>query len=179
MFTKQLRELERQAEVLEQNENVKVIRTSKIKNMLTIPTLGAYSNGSKFKKGTDIFFKKINGKYKAVPVGMDYVMMLEYVGDNWIVQVANSEDYENIYLSAIYVKDKGKGIGTELMNKILDYCDENGYKLYLHPFPLEYSGIKYNEKKALQAFYGLRDWYKSFDMLEQEDGYMIYNPKNK
>jgi GNAT superfamily N-acetyltransferase len=103
--------------------------------------------------------------------------MLEYVGDNWIVQVANSEDYENIYLSAIYVKDKGIGIGTELMNKILDYCDENGYKLYLHPFPLEYSGVKYNEKKALQAFYSLRDWYKSFDMLEQEDGYMVYNPK--
>ena len=156
---------------------MQVIRTSVIKDILTIPALGEYSNGAKFKKGTDLFFRKSNGKYKSTPVDMDYVMMLEYVGDNWVIQVANSEDYENLYLAAIYVKDKGKGIGTDLMNKILDYCDEKKLKLYLHPFPLEYSGRKFNEKKALNGFYALRDWYKSFDMIEQEDGYMVYTPK--
>ena len=88
-----------------------------------------------------------------------------------------SPDYENLYLAAIYVKDKGKGIGTDLMNKILDYCDEKGHKLYLHPFPLQYAKVKFNEKKVLQEFYKLRDWYKSFDMIEQEDGYMVYNPQ--
>ena len=176
MFTKQLRELERQAQVLEQNKDVKVVRTSQIKNILTIPSLGEYSNGSKFKKGTDLFFKKVNGKYKAVPVDMDYVMMLEYVGENWIVQVANSEDYENLYLSAIFVNQKGKNIGTDLMNKILDHCDENGYKCYLHPFPLEYSGDRYHQKRALIGFLRLRDWYNLFGFVEQADGYMVYTP---
>ena len=158
---------------------MQVVRTSVIKDILTIPALGEYSNGAKFKKGTDLFFKKVNGKYKSIPVDMDYVMMLEYVADNWVIQVANSNDYQNLYLAAIYVKDKGKGIGTDLMNKILDYCDEKGYKLYLHPYPLEYAKAKFNEKKALQGFYKLRDWYKSFDMIEQEDGYMVYTPINK
>jgi GNAT superfamily N-acetyltransferase len=155
---------------------MKLVKTSEIKNILTIPALGEYSNGTKFKNGTDLFFKKLNGKYKAVPVDMNYAMILEYVGDNWVIQLANSNDYENIYLSAINVKDKGKGIGTDLMNRILDYCDDNGYKLYLHPFPLDYSGIKFNYKNALNEFYKLRDWYKSFNMIEQSDGYMVYTP---
>ena len=60
------------------------------------------------------------------------------------------------------------------MNKILDHCDENGYNLYLHPFPLEYTKQNFDEKKALAGFYSLRDWYKSFDMVEQADGYMFY-----
>jgi GNAT superfamily N-acetyltransferase len=175
MLTKQLRELERQADVI---ENAKIVRTSEIFKILTIPSLGKYSGGDKFLKGTDLFFKKVNGKYKAVPVEMDYTMILNYVGDNWIVQVANSEDYENLYLSALLVKDKNKGIGTELMNKILDHCDENNYKCFLHPFPLEYSGNKYHQKKALLGFLRLRDWYKLFGFVEQTDGYMVYHPQN-
>lgn len=159
-------------------KSVKVVRTSEIFKILTIPSLGKYSSGDKFKKGTDLFFKKVNGKYKAVPVQMDYAMILNYVGDNWQVQLANSEDYENIYLSGIFVKDKNKGIGTELMNRILDHCDENGYKCYLHPFPLEYSGNKYHQKRALLGFLRLREWYKLFGFVEQADGYMVYYPQN-
>ena len=155
---------------------MQVVRTSIIKDILTIPALGEYSNGTKFKKGTELFFKKVNGKYKSIPVNMDYVMMLEYVGNNWVIQVTNSNDCKDLYLAAIHVKDKGKGIGTDLMNKILDHCDEKGHKLYLHPYPLEFSKAKSNEKKALQGFYKLRDWYKSFNMIEQEDGYMVYTP---
>lgn len=157
-------------------ENIKVVRTSELLEMLTIPSLGTYTSGDKFRSGTDLFFKKINGKYKAVPVDMNFAMILDYAGDNWRIQVANSEDYNNIYLAGIRVDDKSKGIGTDLMNKILDYCDENGYKCFLHPFPLEYTGVKYNPKKALLGFYRLKDWYESFDFLEQQDGYMVYTP---
>ena len=85
---------------------------------------------------------------------MDYVMVLEYVDKDWVIQLSNSEDYDNIYLAALFVKDKGKGIGTDLMNKILDYCDENNYKLYLHPFPLEYT-----KDKLIAVYYG-----NSFDL---------------
>ena len=156
---------------------MKVVRTSELLKMLSIPSLGTYSNGTKFLKGVERCFVKTGGKYKSVPVDMDYTMLLSYENDNSIVQLSNSEDYDNIYLAAIYVKNKGKGIGTELMNKILDYCDEYSYKLYLHPFPLEYTKDKFNEKKALPLFYKLRDWYKSFDMVETSDGYMVYNPQ--
>lgn len=155
----------------------KIVRTSEIFKRLTIPALGKFAGGDKFRKGTDLVFRKVNGKYKAFPVDMDIVMVLEYVGDNWVVQVANSDDYDNIYLAAIYVKDKGKGIGTKILNDILDHCDENGYKCYLHPFPLEFAKDKFNEKKALKGFYGLKSWYESFGFIEQSDGFMVYHPQ--
>lgn len=155
--------------------DLKVVKTSDILKILTIPSLGEYTNGSKFITATDLFFKKSNGKYKVAPTQLDIIMILEYSTDDWTIQVANSEDCNNLYLAGIRVKDKSKGTGTDLMNKILDYCDDNGYKCFLHPFPLEYSNTKFNQKKALLGFYRLRDWYKSFGFVEQEDGYMVYN----
>lgn len=156
---------------------MKVVRTSELFKMLSIPSLGKYSNGTKLRDGIEPYFVKENGKYVCKNKHMNYGMVLEYVGDNWVVQLSNSEDFENIYLAAIFVKDKGIGIGSDLMNKILDYCDEEGYKLYLHPFPLEYTKDNFNPKKALPLFYKLKEWYKSFDMIEGEDGYMVYHPK--
>lgn len=156
---------------------MKVVRTSELFKMLSIPALGKYSNGSKLRDGIEPYFVKENGKYVCRDKQMNYGMVLEYVGNNWVVQLSNSEDFENIYLAAIFVKDKGRGIGSDLMNKILDYCDENGYKLYLHPFPLEYTKDRFNPKKALPLFFKLKDWYKSFDMVEEEDGYMVYYPQ--
>jgi GNAT superfamily N-acetyltransferase len=156
---------------------MKVVRTSELLNMLSIPSLGTYTNGTKFIEGVERCFIKSGSKYKCVPVDMDYTMILTYETDKSVIQLSNSEDYENIYLAAIKVKDKGKGIGTELMNTILDYCDEHNYKLYLHPFPLEYTKDKFNLKKALPLFYKLRDWYKSFGMVETSDGYMVYEPQ--
>jgi GNAT superfamily N-acetyltransferase len=156
---------------------MRVVRTSEIFKILSIPALGKYSNGSKLRRGTEPYFVKENGKYVCKDKQMDYVMVLEYVGKDWVIQLSNSEDYDNIYLAALFVKDKGKGIGTDLMNKILDYCDKNNYKLYLHPFPLEYTKDKFNSKKALPLFYKLKDWYTSFNMVEQEDGYMVYHPQ--
>jgi GNAT superfamily N-acetyltransferase len=158
---------------------MKVVRTSVIKNILTIPALGEYSNGVKLRNGKEPYFVKQNGKYVCKQMEKDYVMVLEYSGKDWVIQISNSDDYENIYLAAINVTNKGKGIGTDLMNKILDHCDENGYNLYLHPFPLEYTKQNFDEKKALAGFYSLRDWYKSFDMVEQADGYMFYKSQNK
>ena len=155
---------------------MQVIRTSEILKMLTIPALGTYTNGRKFFNGNSKYFIKQNGKYKLKPLQHQFTMFLNYETDNWVVQVCESEDYKNIYLAGIYVFDKGKGIGTDLMIKILDYCDESGYKLYLHPFPPEYSKDKLNDKKALLRFYKLRDWYLSFGFIEQEDGYMVYLP---
>jgi hypothetical protein len=156
---------------------MKVVRTSELFNMLQIPALGKYTNGTKLHTGTERCFVKKGSKYKCIPVDMNYTMVLTYDTDNSQVTLCNSEDYENIYLASISVTDKGKGIGTNLLNIVLDYCDEKGYKLFLHPFPLEYTKEKFNLKKALPLFYKLRDWYKSFGFVEQEDGYMVYNPQ--
>ena len=156
---------------------MKVVRTSEIFNMLQIPALGKHSNGTKLRTGTEPCFVKERGKYMFMNKPMNYLIVLEYTNKDWIIQLSNSEDCDNIYLAAINVFDKGKGIGTELMNTILDHCDEIGKKLFLHPFPIEYTKEKYNPKKALNGFYRLRDWYKSFGMEEQSDGYMVYNPQ--
>lgn len=155
---------------------MKVVRTSELFKMLSIPSLGKYSNGTKLREGVEPYFVNKNGKYVCKDKEMNYGMVLEYVDKDWVVQLSNSEDYDNIYLAAIYVKDKGKGIGTDLMNKILDYCDDNNYKLYLHPFPLEYTKNNFNPKKALPLFFKLKDWYESFGLVEQKDGYMVYTP---
>jgi len=175
MLTKQLRELERQAEVLE--ENVKVVRTSELLKMLTIPALGQYTSGKKFFDGVTKFFVKKHGKYKLQPADFNFTMVIEYETNDWVVQLSESDDYKNIYLAGIYVFNKGKGIGTEVINKILDHCDEYGYKLYLHPFPIDYKKGYMSDKNALLEFYRLKDWYKSFDMVEEENGYMVYHPQ--
>jgi|LakMenE01Jun11ns_1017448.scaffolds.fasta_scaffold9548858_2 hypothetical protein len=158
---------------------MQVIRTSQILKMLTIPDLGTYSNGRKFIDGDTKIFVNQNGKYKSKSIELNFTMFLQYESKDWIVQISESEDMTNIYLAGIHVFNKSNGIGTEVMNKILDHCDNNGYKLYLHPFPPEYSKTKFNEKKALLRFYKLRDWYKSFGMEEQENGYMVYSPNKQ
>ena len=156
---------------------MQIIRTSELLKMLTIPELGKYTNGDKFFNAVSKCFVKKGKKYKLKPLTIQFTMFINYATDDWVIQVSESEDYKNIYLAGIYVINKGKGIGTDVMNKIFDYCDEKGYKLYLHPFPPEYSKENLNEKKALIRFYQLRDWYKSFGMIEQEDGYMVYHPQ--
>jgi GNAT superfamily N-acetyltransferase len=156
---------------------MEVIRTSQLLKMLTIPALGQYTSGKKFFDGISKCFIKKGDKYKLQPLHLGFTMFINYETDDWVIQLSESEDYKNIYLAGIYVFNKGKGIGTDVMNTILDYCDENNYKLYLHPFPPEFSKENLNEKKALLRFYKLRDWYKSFGMIEQEDGYMVYHPQ--
>jgi len=155
---------------------MKVIRTSEIVKLLTIPSLGTPTNGSKFKNADEPFFVKTFNGYKVKRKNMNFAIILSYENDDYAVALSNSDDMRNIYLAAIKVNKQGNGLGTELMNKILDHCDENGVKLYLHPFPLKYTKENFNEKKALPLFYRLRDWYKSFGLVEQADGYMVYNP---
>lgn len=157
---------------------MEVIRTSTLLKMLSIPALGKYTSGEKFFDGLTKCFVKSGKEYKLQPLDFHFTMFLNYETNDWVVQLSESEDYKNIYLAGIYVFNKGNGVGTDVLNKILDYCDENNYKLYLHPFPPEYSKDKLNEKKALARFYKLRDWYKSFGFVEQTDGYMIYYPQN-
>jgi GNAT superfamily N-acetyltransferase len=156
---------------------MEVIRTSQLLKMLTIPSLGKYTSGKKFFDGISKCFIKKGDKYKLQPLHLGFTMFINYETDDWVIQLSESEDYKNIYLAGIYVFNKGKGIGSNVMNTLLDYCDENNYKLYLHPFPPEFSKENLNEKKALLRFYKLRDWYKSFGMVEQQDGYMVYYPQ--
>ncbi len=156
---------------------MEVVRTSTLLKMLTIPALGEYTNGKKFFNGISKCFIKKGDRYKLEPLHLNFTMFISYETNDWVIQLSESEDCKNIYLAGIYVFNKGKGIGTELMNKILDYCDENNYKLYLHAFPPEFSKEKLNQKKALSRFYKLRDWYKCFNMVEQKDGYMVYHPQ--
>ena len=157
---------------------VKEVRTSELVKLLTIPALGQYTNGSKFEKGQEPYFVKTFSGYKAKFKNMNFAVILSYESDDYGIAVSNSEDFDNIYLAAIKVHKQGQGLGTELMNKILDHCDKNNVKLYLHPFPLEYTKENFNAKKALPLFYRLRDWYKSFGFVEQLDGYMVYYPNS-
>lgn len=40
---------------------------------------------------------------------------------------------DDIVLDSIIVGDKGKGLGTKAMNRLIDYADENGRRIILTP----------------------------------------------
>ena len=66
----------------------------------------------------------------------------------------------------IETKDKCKGMGSDIVNKVLDTADEMGVDVRVLPvdFDTEWSGLE-----PIQYLRRLREWYKSF-------GFKYYSP---
>ncbi len=61
------------------------------------------------------------------------------------------------------VQDKCKGLGSKVLNNILDICDELGFILKVLPINYEIpKGMYMTDKEYLKW---LREWYKSFDLI--------------
>lgn len=68
-------------------------------------------------------------------------------------------------------KPKGKGMGTIILNTILDAADELGLKIILCPIP---------QGKDAMSVTKLRQWYSEFDFKgNMFSPYMTYTPQNK
>jgi hypothetical protein len=83
-----------------------------------------------------------------------------------------SSSINTVELYILQVKDKGKGIGTEAMNQVLDVADGLGINVCLIP-----SGYQDRDDMAYHQF--LRSWYASFGFVSSPlSPIMTYKAKN-
>ena len=78
------------------------------------------------------------------------------------IDLTYNPKYDCIELWWLEINDKGNGLGTEIMNNILDIIDELGEKLYLTPVPFVTSGKYKTNMDYHNRFLKLRGWYESF-----------------
>tara|TARA_B100001939_G_C16870754_1_gene586281 strand:- start:566 stop:1042 length:477 start_codon:yes stop_codon:yes gene_type:complete len=72
----------------------------------------------------------------------------------------NKNTYELYWLEV--KNEKCKGVGTEILNHILDACEEHNVNLTLVPVPLEAKTWKENDSLTKR----LLNWYKSFGFIQ-------------
>ncbi len=88
----------------------------------------------------------------------------------------HSEDTVELY--KINVLRRGKGVGTDLMNQILDVSDRMGIKIKL--IPVDYDRDENSPKNYLQK---LKEWYMEMGFQRPKfpsiDPYYTYIPSNE
>jgi hypothetical protein len=92
----------------------------------------------------------------------DQKCIISYEDDCIRLEFSNVND-TTIELLFLNVQDKCKGLGSKVLNNILDICDEMG--LILKVLPINYEvpkGMYMTDKEYLKW---LREWYKSFDLI--------------
>jgi len=97
------------------------------------------------------------------------------IGDGWFVRIGNAECYDNnitngMFLEHIEVDNKSKGLGTLIMNIILDVCDEMKESLTCVPTDIVGKTGKLDK---------IRNWYSSleFKKVKNNSIFYRYNPK--
>ena len=162
------------AELLSQM-GVQVVRTSTMVDMLKIPSLleRVEPTFAKQQELTFPLFQKVGITNFKPRMKSNFMLgvVAEYKTDDFTIQLGTL-DNKRIYGAGIKVTNKGNGLGTELINEILDYCDANGYEFYQVPLPIELlckDGLYTNTKKLhkdmlkiMPEFKRLVDYYKSF-----------------
>ena len=114
--------------------------------------------------------EKFRGKQRA-PVRIKYFTdIVEFVTDDYTVKFCPSSDGV-IELYKIEVKNQGKGLGTDLMNTILDVCDYTNIKCEL--IPIEYINC-YEKSTPIDI---LTHWYGSFGFKKSKlTEFFFYTP---
>ncbi len=92
----------------------------------------------------------------------DQKCIFSYEDDCIRLEFSNVND-TTIELLFLNVQDKCKGLGSKVLNNILDICDELGFILKVLPINYEIpKSMKMSDKEYLKW---LREWYKSFDLV--------------
>jgi hypothetical protein len=157
---------------------MEIVKMSDLVKKSTINELGK-PTGQKFMSvAYPYIIKGLNSysiKYKAA----QYPFVLEWSTNEYTIQLGINDDCKSLYLHGIEVIKKGHGLGTELMNKILDHCDNENINLKLCAFPVEYSKdpFKYGTKRILPKYFKLKDWYTSLGFKSLSSGEMEYVPQ--
>ena len=105
--------------------------------------------------------------------GVGSFVILE--GEGWFVRIGNAEFRKNkihnsMFLEHIEIDDKSKGLGTLIMNIILDVCDEMNHTLTC--VPTDIRGKRSHLGK-------IRNWYSllEFKPIKHNKIFYQYNPK--
>ena len=155
-----------------------VIKMSDVVESIDVKSLGEPVGYSKFTEVHTPVIIKSNGKYELRRTQVPIIVCLEYEYKSTRIQLGISDSPSCMYLFGIEVSPnkRGFGIGTEIMNIILDHCDANGLDLKLQPFPTEWSQdpLKYGLKKILPKYYRLKSWYEDFGFEMTRNFDMIY-----
>lgn len=168
------------ADLLSQ-EGVQVVRTSTMVEMLKIPSLIKRVEPTLVKQEELFFplFQKV-GVTKFQPrqkTNFPLGVVAEYKTDDFTIQLG-AIDHKTIYGAGIEVTKKGSGLGTELINEILDWCEDNGYEFHQVPLPINALGKKMGKKvyqsskklhkdmmKIMPQFLRLVEYYKSLGFV--------------
>ena len=92
----------------------------------------------------------------------DQKCIISYEDDCIRLEFSNVND-TTIELLFLNVQDKCKGLGSKVLNNILDICDEIGLILKVLPINYEVPKDMYMTDKEYLKW--LREWYKSFDLI--------------
>ena len=134
---------------------------SELFNKMKMPFLGEPIQFIKKVPTKEPIFKKSHlGKYVLTDVLIEWTAMMSWKTDEYLITMATAPDYDTMYLEKIEVYQKNKGLGTDLLNKILDYCDEKNITLFLGPYPFDLANKPLKAK--LNGFLRLKNWYESF-----------------
>tara|TARA_R110000868_G_C10830017_1_gene759314 strand:+ start:756 stop:1259 length:504 start_codon:yes stop_codon:yes gene_type:complete len=95
------------------------------------------------------------------PINKDYILSLGILGDN------------SVSLQYLEVFEEGKGIGTKIVNCVLDAADSCGISIdvFASPFKVQFSNVPVNQLKKYQIshmtkeVYRLIDWYRGFNFI--------------
>lgn len=92
----------------------------------------------------------------------DQKCIFSYEDDCIRLEFSNVND-TTIELLFLNVQDKCKGLGSKVLNNILDICDE--IDLILKVLPINYEVPKSMYMTDKEYLKWLREWYKSFDLI--------------
>jgi len=86
---------------------------------------------------------------------------LNYYCDDFKL-IMSEYDEKTIELWWIEVFNKGKGLGSDILNKILCLSDELGIGIRIIPVDID------NKEGKIKTLYRLRNWYKSFGLKSRD-----------
>jgi hypothetical protein len=97
--------------------------------------------------------------------------IFSYEDDSIRLEFSNVNDL-TIELLFINVQNKNKGFGKNILNTILDVCDELGF--FLKVLPVNYDVPKNMKMTDREYLKWLREWYKSFDLVSLDKTPNLY-----
>ena len=101
----------------------------------------------------------------------DQKCIISYEDDCIRLEFSNVND-TTIELLFLNVQEKCKGLGSKVLNNILDICDEMGLILKVLPINYEVPKDMYMTDKEYLKW--LREWYKSFDLISIDQTPNLY-----
>lgn len=152
-----------------------ILRTSELIKRVEIPSLCKIVEPTFYKQPAillPIWERNMFGKYTPKMQRIETPVFAQYKTNDFTIEIG-AFDYETIFGAGIQVTNKGNGLGTELINEILDWCDEMNLTIHQTPLPgkfdssnqvyqLDKNRFARDMKRVFPDFKRLEKYYESF-----------------